>query len=625
MKKTLLQLSFVAVFSFVIAFVSNAQSCTPVAVTKTNSMKVLIHYMPWFTAPDYPVTGTNYPSSATGTANAWGTHWTSVNSNTENPNNFSTVTNYLGQSVQVRDIISHYHPLIGPYDSKDTNLIEYHLLLMKLSGIDGIIIDWYGNDGQNDHPPLLVNSNALIAKTRNAGLKYSIMQEDGEPLSLANAQTDGTYAQTNYFTDSQYTKLGFLNGTNSTTPLICLFGPANDATLDNTTSWGTIFGTGNLGAFLTFMQQSSGLGSEAAGEFAWPQPSKGDGDYNTLSSYYSGYSNSRLLLGSAFAGFNDFYGTNGADADGIIDTAITVNSTSTNTLSATLNLCKTYKSSMLGIQLATWNDFTEGTMLEPTVERGFESLVTIQQFTGVPYTQHNLEEVYKLFTLRKQYNGNSAIQLALNKASCEFTQLDTLDAEAMIDCIASTGTATGCGTPVPVTLISFTGSLVNSIPQLQWQTANETGVNRFEIDRSPDDINFSTLSEANAVGSGNNNYSFTDIQPLTGKNYYQLKMINNDGGFTYSNIILISVGSNNSKTFDIYPNPVSNQLTVQYDNPGNDAIINIFSSLGQKVLTVNTNGQNKTTIDVSNLAVGTYIVQLNRSSETQMGKFVKVD
>jgi hypothetical protein len=61
---------------------------------------------------------------------------------------------------------------IGPYDSTDPNVLEYHMLLMKLSGIDGIIVDWYGQKGTNgDINSLLSSSNALIDKVDDFGLK----------------------------------------------------------------------------------------------------------------------------------------------------------------------------------------------------------------------------------------------------------------------------------------------------------------------------------------------------------------------------------------------------------------------------------------------------------------------
>src|SRR5205807_732935 len=70
-----------------------------------------------------------------------------------------------------RQIASNYYPLIGPYASSDPNLIEYHLLLMKLSGIDGVLVDWYGTQGSNgDVGSLLTNSNAMINSTAGVGL-----------------------------------------------------------------------------------------------------------------------------------------------------------------------------------------------------------------------------------------------------------------------------------------------------------------------------------------------------------------------------------------------------------------------------------------------------------------------
>ena len=44
------------------------------------------------------------------------------------------------------EIALHYHPLIGAYDSNDPHALECHLQLMKLAGIHGVIIDWYGTE-----------------------------------------------------------------------------------------------------------------------------------------------------------------------------------------------------------------------------------------------------------------------------------------------------------------------------------------------------------------------------------------------------------------------------------------------------------------------------------------------
>src|SRR5215469_15931106 len=84
---------------------------TCVAATKP----LLVYYMPWYVAKPY--------------SSNWGWHWTM--------NHFDPDT--IGASGE-RQIASWYYPLIGPYDSADPAVLEYHVLLMKLAGIDGIIV-----------------------------------------------------------------------------------------------------------------------------------------------------------------------------------------------------------------------------------------------------------------------------------------------------------------------------------------------------------------------------------------------------------------------------------------------------------------------------------------------------
>jgi len=180
------------------------------------------------------------------------------------------------------------------------------------------------------------------------------------------------------------------------------------------------------------------------------------------------------------------------------------------------------------------------------------------------------------------------------------------------------------GTVLSLDLLSFTGQLVNGKSQLQWQTANEVNTDYFEVDKSTDGKHFDSLTTVKAIGSGDNSYATVDAYPQTGTNYYRLKLVNKDGSFTYSNIVSIQVGSNGNTPFVVCPNPTSRQLIVNYV-AANNAIISIYNLTGQKVLSIPTNGQPKTTIDVSNLANGTYLLQYNSDTETLVSKFIKVD
>ena len=97
------------------------------------------------------------------------------------------------------------------------------------------------------------------------------------------------------------------------------------------------------------------------------------------------------------------------------------------------------------LQLATFNDFGEGTMFEPTVETGFDYLKRIQQFTGVPYGEAELELVYRLYLARKEYAGNASIEGSLDEVSNLLAGLDIAGATNLLNATAPSGDFNGDG------------------------------------------------------------------------------------------------------------------------------------------------------------------------------------
>ena len=87
---------------------------------------IMVHYMPWF--------------QTKAVHGYWGWHWTMDHYDPD----------VIGQNGE-RAIASHYYPLTGPYDSDDKNILEYQSLLMKIAGIDGALVDWYGMDSYFDY------------------------------------------------------------------------------------------------------------------------------------------------------------------------------------------------------------------------------------------------------------------------------------------------------------------------------------------------------------------------------------------------------------------------------------------------------------------------------------------
>ena len=387
-----------------------------VPVAKTNPMKVYMHYMPWFETP------------ATLGGSNWGYHW---KFNNQNPN--------IVDGAGKRQIASHYYPKIGPYASSDPSVIEYHMLLMKLSGVDGIMIDWYGVQGTNgDVGSLLNNSNAAIAKVDDYGLQFGVVMEDRfSTISSSNLTADINKGKANmaYLRDNYFNNPNYIRQNATTDPLVAVFGPIRFQTASQ---WTQILAeAGEDVDFNTLWYEKNDAGTNADGEYAWIYE---NGALNNHLTHQTNFYNLRAPIlgtvgGVAYPGFDDFYQEGGTGT--VIGFDIPHNNGQT--LTDVLNLASQNSASMDYLQLATFNDFGEGTMFEPTVETGFDYLHQLQVFTGAkdPTTQQALDEsdlqlVYELYLARTKYAGNASIQAMLNQVSDSLTSMQIGTAESLL-------------------------------------------------------------------------------------------------------------------------------------------------------------------------------------------------
>lgn len=369
----------------------------PVPVQKTVAKKVYVHLMPWF------------ESKETSPDGKWGQHWTMQNKNPD-------IVDGSGK----RQIAAHFYPLTGPYASGDAAIIEYQLLLMKLSGIDGVFIDWPGTTNLYDYPLLVKNTEKLIAKIDKVGLTFAIVYEDQNinvaynakviTDKLTAAQQDMIYLQQNYFNKSSYIKA-------DGKPLLLVFGPQTFGTEDE---WTNVFNPLNpKPSFFTLWNVSNKAGKNAAGEFAWVYQ-------NNLTDLQNFYNNSYkgIKIASAYPGFKDFYAEGGWGSN-----LFTIDHNNISTFNTTLDLA--LQSGSNSIQLVTWNDYGEGTMIEPTKEFGYGFLTTLQSKLGVSYSQTDLELVLKLYELRKKFpnaaeNQKKMDQVFYNLVSGKIDEAKTL-------------------------------------------------------------------------------------------------------------------------------------------------------------------------------------------------------
>jgi hypothetical protein len=388
----------------------------PADVMKTNPMKVYMHYMPWFETP------------ATLGGSSWGYHW---RFNNRNPN--------IVDATGKRQIASHYYPLIGPYASRDPDVIEYHLLLMKLSGIDGVMIDWYGVQGTNsDIGHLLTSSNAIIDEVDDFGLKFGVVLEDRfSTISSGNSTPDIEKGKANmaYLRDHYFNNPSYIRQNASADPLVSVFGPIRFQT---PSQWTQILAeAGEDVDFSTLWYEMGDAGANADGEYAWIYEEENLDNHLTHQSNFYRLRSPELETsgGVAYPGFNDYY------AEGGVGNVVAFEIPHNNgqTLDAVLDLAQQYSDRIDFLQLATFNDFGEGTMFEPTIETGFEYLKTIQQFTGVPYGEAELQLIYRLYLARKKYAGDASIQTNLDAVANLLASLNIASATDLFSSAAPAG------------------------------------------------------------------------------------------------------------------------------------------------------------------------------------------
>ena len=385
-------LSLAAFLAFILA--------APVA-TGAAAKSLMVYYMPWYSAKPY--------------SGGWGWHWTMDHFNPDS-------VNASGE----RQIASWYYPLIGPYDSSDPAVLEYHVLLMKLAGIDGVMVDWYGSADFLDYG---LNNQAtvrLFQFTRRAGLKFSICYEDQTiqhmvddnyfPAAgaILHAQQEMLYLQTNFFSDASYLRL-------RGQPVLLNFGPQHFLANSNWEDIFSVLAATNQPAFFTEDNRlSAGMGA-----FSWPPMwmSQAPGTGGVLSGaalkgYLADFDQKAgawpAFISSAFPRFHDIY-----QRSGVRNYWGYLGDRHGETLRETLNRGLTNSSAI--VQIVTWNDFGEGSMVEPTQEYGYRDLGIVQDFRrqyleqDFPRDTNDLAMALRFYHLRRQSLTNTVVSAELDR------------------------------------------------------------------------------------------------------------------------------------------------------------------------------------------------------------------
>ena len=184
---------------------------------------------------------------------------------------------------------------------------------------------------------------------------------------------------------------------------------------------------------------------------------------------------------------------------------------------------------------------------------------------------------------------------------------------------------------LPIKLSSFSAILYNHTVDLKWITSAEINTNYFEVERSVDGKNYSSIGIISSAGNSNTDMKYNYQNDITSFNngiiYYRLKIVDKDGSVSYSPVRIIRLAQDKKGiNLTVYPNPVANELRVTIPSAWQNRPVQLelFNGNGQKVKElISANSSQTETIQVSDISRGIYFIKASSGNETAQQRFLK--
>jgi hypothetical protein len=166
------------------------------------------------------------------------------------------------------------------------------------------------------------------------------------------------------------------------------------------------------------------------------------------------------------------------------------------------------------------------------------------------------------------------------------------------------------GAPLPVSIQNWQTRLDDNVVRISWHSQNEEAGSNFEVQRSADGKQFTTLQVLKGVGH-DADYSSVDANPQKGNNFYRLKIVA-PGQTLYARILPVLIDEQHLVT-SLYVDASNLHLQLR---PGQEhpilEIINMSGAILKK--RTSTAGNNTLSIPVSELPAGNYFLRISTAA-----------
>lgn len=265
---------------------------------------------------------------------------------------------------------------------------------------------------------------------------------------------------------------------------------------------------------------------------------------------------------------------------------------------------------------ATW-------MVSETVNGGSNATLTCQWPSSLELTGFN-----RLFSRLAHYTSSSAWDYGMVNIMASGSNPYTVTRAGFTS--FSPFTVTMLMAILPAGSIELSGRNIGDQNLINWSTSSETNSAYFSVETSLNGTDFTEAGKVNAAGqsNGTKNYQYTHQHINNQSFYYRIKLVDADGGASYSKIIRITVAA--IKAALLYPNPVKDKTTISFSAQQNTLLtVNITNASGLLLHTTSqrfTQGDHKMNLDLSMLPVGMYNLQLkDDAGNVQTFQFIKTN
>lgn len=179
---------------------------------------------------------------------------------------------------------------------------------------------------------------------------------------------------------------------------------------------------------------------------------------------------------------------------------------------------------------------------------------------------------------------------------------------------------------LPLTLVSFSAKCASGYTQLQWHTGTESGMDRFEVERSTDGTNWTKLAAVKTTNSSNGAAYSYDDNNASASAMYRLRIYSQSGSFVYSPVFRGGC-ADIAMPLAVYPNPVSNAAVARLSvRESSGAVITLTDNTGKSVFTATWKlqpGLNAYNLPVTTLAAGSYFLRVTIGKSTLQTTLLK--